>query len=195
MKIRSLSKLFLIVLFCTATPLLFGADYLYSKLQMKSYDEMLNEVKARVQKAEKEGNDDADTAKKRLKDALLLILSRPDRDNMVSQLMPTVRGPLKNLDAFEEIAREITDEAVSKIKLKSTAPDLKATCFIILENMMSELKPDAQTNAGIKSIFEKIRDAKIVVGSDVKNELRMRSSLKPPASPSEIATKILTGAK
>lgn len=194
MKNLKLSKLFLLlVIFASCGA--FASEYLYSKLQMKSFDEMMNEVKARVQKAEKDGNEDVESAKTRLKDALLLIFSRPNRDNMVSQLIPTVRSPLKNLEAYEDTISDLADDALAKLAIKSAKPDAKATALIILENIMSELKPDINSNPKVKSIFEKIRDAKIVVGNDIKNELRMRSSLKPSASPSEIAAKVLAGAK
>ena len=47
----------------------------------------------------------------------------------------------------------------------------------------------------LNHIFESIRDAKISIPNDIKSEMRMRSSLKVSASPSDIAIKVLNGAK
>jgi hypothetical protein len=173
----------------------FAADLLYSKLQVKTYDEMQKEIKARVQAAEKSGGDDAAEAKKTLKEALTLILSRPNSDNMVSQLSPLVRSPLKNLDAFEDVMSEITEVALLRLHDKSAKPEVKATNLFVLLNLMSELKPEVDSNPKVKAIFEKIRDENIVVGAEIKNELRMRSSIKSPPSPSEIAAKVVPAAK
>jgi hypothetical protein len=198
MKFGALSKLFLILFVITAqytAQSLYAAEYLYSKLQMKSYDEMVTEVKARVQKAERVGQDDTDEAKKILRDSLVLIFSRPNRDNMVSQLTPIVRTPLKNLDSYEDTISDIASDAVTQLKGKKSSAVSRATQMIVLENIMSEMKPDVQSNATVKAIFTTIRDAKISVPDDVKNELRMRSALKPMASPSDVAAKVLAGAK
>jgi hypothetical protein len=190
----TLSKFFLGLLIAISSPAQ-AADYLYSKLQMKSYDEMVTEVKARVQKAERIAGEDGDEAKKILKDALQLIFSRPNRDNMVSQLTPIVRTPLKNLDAYEDTISDIAADTLLRIKNKSSPAASRATGLIVLENIMSEMKPDVQSNATVKSIFTNIKDSKVKVADDVKSELRMRSALKPMTSPSEVAAKVLSGAK
>jgi len=72
---------------------------------------------------------------------------------------------------------------------------VRATGLIVLENIMSEMKPDVQSNEKVKAMFKNIKDSHLVVTDDVKSELRMRSALKPMASPSEIAAKVLAGAK
>ena len=194
MKNQSVSKFFFVSLLMISANV-FAADLLYSKLQVKTYDEMQKEIKARVQAAEKSGGDDAAEAKKTLKEALTLILSRPNSDNMVSQLSPLVRSPLKNLDAFEDVMSEITEVALLRLHDKSTKPEVKATNLFVLLNLMSELKPEVDSNPKVKAIFEKIRDENIVVGAEIKNELRMRSSIKSPPSPSEIAAKVVPAAK
>jgi hypothetical protein len=172
-----------------------AAEYLYSKLEMKTYDEMQNEVKLRIQKAEKEGNTDIDSARNRLRDALQLIFSRPNADNMVSQLIPLVRTPLKNIDAYESELSAVAGHAIDNLSDGKASATVRATGLLVLQNMMSELKPDAAHNPQIKAIFEKIRDAKVKVPDSVKNELLMRSSIKAGTPPSELAAKILNGGK
>jgi len=174
-----------------------ATEYIYSDLQMKSYDEMSDQVKKLVLKAQAVADDDADQAKAKLKEALQLIFSRPNpgSDNMVSKLLPTPRTPLKNLEAYEPTLLEIVSESLNKAKDKKIKVSERATHFIILENVMSELKPDAKTSPKMTEIFVKIRDAKLEVPDDVKNELRMRAMIKAPASPSDLAKKIIGSAK
>lgn len=180
----------------TLTPISSQAsEYLYSKLQMKNYDEMQNEVKARVQKAEKEADADADSAKNRLRDALQLIFSRPNSDNMVSELVPIVRTPLKNLDAYEEELGSVVEHCIDTLSDKKADVAIRSTSLLVLQNMLSELKPDVPNNPKIKALFAKIRDAKISIPDAVKSELLMRSSIKAGLSPSETAAKILGGGK
>ncbi|OFZ18708.1 MAG: hypothetical protein A2Z20_04970 [Bdellovibrionales bacterium RBG_16_40_8] len=160
---------------------------------MKTYDEMSNRVKKRIIVAEKKAETDPDSAKANLKDALQLIFSRPNSDNMVSQLVPTVKSRLKNFASYESTVDEIVTATLDEIKKTKSAANKQATSLIILENILSEFKPDVKNNKVVKVFFEKIRNAKIEVSSKVKTEFRMRSMLKPPASPSAVAEKILNG--
>lgn len=168
-----------------------SAEYIYSHLQMKSYDEMLAEVKKRVISAERSSAEDLDEAKSKLKDALQLIFSRPNPDNMVSQLVPTVRVPLRNIEAYESVIEEIAVKAINTTKNKKGSTAQQATGLIILENIMSELKPDVKSNKNVHSIFAQIRDAKIEVSDKIKKELRMRAMMKAPPSPSALAKQII----
>jgi hypothetical protein len=170
-----------------------AGDVLYSDLRMLSYDDMLTKVKARVIKAENVAGDDIEEAKKELYDALELIFTRPNGDNMVSQLVPIVRTPLRNLEAYESSVSEIAKNAIDALKEKKA--NKKATAIIRLENIMSELKPDVKNNKSIQDIFVKIESAKIEITNDIKSEFRLRGSMKPPASPSETAARVLKGAK
>lgn len=163
----------------------------YSELAMRDYDEMMGEIKHRIQSAEKMSDDNIDEAKAELKFALLLILSRPDTDNMVSKLVPLVRTPLKNIDAYESVLNDIVTRAIHTAKDLSAKPRIGATSLIILENFMGELKPDTKNNAEIREIFVKIRDAKIVPSKAVQTEMKMRAMMKTGFSPSEAAKKII----
>jgi hypothetical protein len=168
-----------------------AGGYVYSDLRMKDYDEMQSEVRSRITSAEQVADADMDDAKSKLKDALQLILSRPNTDNMVSQLVPNVRTPLRNVDAFEITLNEIATQAIADAKNEKLPPKNAATAFIILENLLSELKPEAKTNGEIGKIFLSIRDARIKVPDRVKSELKLRAMIKDPGSPSEIAEKII----
>lgn len=168
-----------------------ASGYLYYKLQMKNYDQMQTAVNERVRLAEKIGDSDPTRAKSVLQDALLLILSRPDTDDMVSELTPLVREPLRNLGAYTKEISSIVDDAIINIGDKHAKPATRTTGLFILKNVMSELRPEAQRNKKVKKIFEHIRDAKIKIPDAIKSDLFIRSSMKPGASPSDLAAKIL----
>lgn len=167
-----------------------AAEYIYSKLQMKTYDQMRNAVNGRVRQAEQISDKNTDKAKAELQDALQLIFSRPDTDNMVSELVPIVRAPLNNMGAYYGSLSKIVNHAISNINNKSLNASVRTTGFIILENVMSELRPELRKTQ-IKALFARIKNAKIKIPSAVKSELFLRASIRIDASPSEIAAKIL----
>jgi len=195
MKNSYLSKTILIFSLLMWSGITGASEYFYSDLRMLSYDDMLNRVKSRILKAEKVANDDVDEAQAELRNAVQLILARPNSDNMVSQLLPTARTPLRNLEVYESTLLEITDAALATLKDKKAEVKRHATALIILTNLMSELKPDLQNNKTAREVFEKIKGAKIEVSKTTKNEFRLRASMSAPESPSDVAAKVLAGVK
>ena len=125
-----------------------------------------------------------------LRDAIKLILSRPNKDNMTSKLVPVVRSELTLLGAYQETMLSIANEAIHSINNEQNTPVDRATSVFILENLMSELKPDVTRKPAIKKIFERIRDAKIKLSSKVKNDRKVRGMFLTQ-SPSLTAKKIL----
>src|SRR5476649_1745640 len=71
-------------------------NYKYSDLVIRDYDEMNSQVQLRIKKARqltKPGEESADDhdAIEELRDAMKLVFSRPNSDNMVAKLMPDLR--------------------------------------------------------------------------------------------------------
>ena len=190
MKRTTLSKMFLAYILLWSG-LASAVSPTYSDLQMKNYDDMKESVNALVTEAQNVADEDMDQAKNKLKDALQLIFTRPNSDNMVSQLVPAVRTPLRNVEAYETTIKTLADSAISTAKNKKSTHRDVATALIILQNIMSELKPDIKTNKTVKAIFVSIRDAKIKLDKKVNNELRMRAMIKISESPSDTAKKII----
>jgi hypothetical protein len=154
MKNSYLSKPILIFALLMWSCITGASEYFYSDLRMLNYDDMLNRVKNRVLKAEKVANDDVDEAQAELRNAVQLVLARPNSDNMVSQLLPTVRTPLRNLEVYESTLLEITDAAITTLKDKKAEAKRQATALVILTNLMSELKPDLANNKNSREICE-----------------------------------------
>lgn len=197
MKTKGLSNIVMKKLFFLI--LLFGlpahsGEALFTELQMKNYEEMVDLVKKRVLKAEKMSSQDIDEAKNTLQEALHLIFSRPNSDNMVSQLIPIVRTPLKNIDAYDSTLTSITDDTLAVAKDPKANVGPQATAYVRLENILSEIKPDLASNETAQKIAASIRDAKLQMPDKVKSELKRRSMVSISSTPSDLAKQLLSKA-
>ena len=171
--------------------------YNYSTLQTIDYDQMRERVEKRVRKAkeilrkQKDISEPVDQeAVEELREALQLVLSRPNYDNMLSKLMPEVRKELSTVNAFDDSLHGVVADALSAIDNEHLTRVDRATSLIVLENVLSEFKPEISDNEELKKIFMKIRDANIKIPKEVQNELRMRSMV-GKTSPSLKAKKYL----
>lgn len=190
-----------ILLFLTLfiSSLSFAKEYPYNELMTKDYDEMQASVRKGVLQAkkaarekQKEGDEDGadQEAISLLRDTVQFILSRPDKDFMVSKLMPLVRKELVNYGAFEVSLETVATQAIMTLKSDKAATTTKSTAVFILENLMSEIKPEIELKPEFKKIVEQIRDAKIKIPDAVAADRKMTSMFKT-ISPSDTAKDIL----
>jgi hypothetical protein len=177
----------------------------YSELQIKDYDEMREMMNERIKNAhkilkesDKEDGGDNDTpdaeAVEQLRNGLILVLSRPNQDNMLGKLMPDIRKELSNLNSFEDTLASIASEALDGLANDKLKTVQRSTYWFILENILSEFKPEAADKDEFKNMFIKIRDARLDVPKQVTKDLKLRSMFKVE-SPSERAKRILEGFK
>ena len=199
-QIRISATLFL--LFGLATTSAATERFKYSELQIKDYDEMQALVRERINKSqmllrasdpEQEPTEDSvpdQAAVEELRSALQLILSRPNQDNMLAKLMPEVRKELSNVNAFEDSLSSLTSEAISGLSNDKLPTVIRSTLLFVLENVISEFKPEVRDKEEFRKLFEKIRDAKLKIPKDVAKDLKLRSMLKVE-SPSERSKHVL----
>lgn len=171
----------------------------YNELQIKDYDEMLEDVNKYISesrqlaiKYQEEGDDEMgdQTAIDKLSEALTYILSRPDKDNMLAKLLPTVRKELINYNAYETSLSLVATDAITAIQSQKLPATYKATSVFVLENIMSQVQPLISTNKDMRAIIEKIRDAQLEIPSKVINDRKLKSMFKT-SSPSATAVKVL----
>lgn len=172
----------------------------YRDLELKDYDEMRAIVKEHVNKAHKliletDSNSNAEhDAKLELIKAERLILSRPNPDNMVSKLTPDVRREMAELGPYDELLEAMAREGIQAFNGDLNLPVAVQTTFLfVLENLMSELKPEITADARKRACLEQIRDANIQVSSEVAAERKLKS-MYLTESPSEEAGRILEAA-
>ncbi|MCB0390094.1 MAG: hypothetical protein KDD58_02330 [Bdellovibrionales bacterium] len=177
--------------------------YKYNELEIKSYDELSQLVKDLIQKAElvdvknqKEAeaidemaNYDTTESIDYLKEALRLIFSRPNKDNMVEKLIPEVRSELISYSAYYDSIYDLVVEAVAGLNQKIPVV-YKSTYIFVLENVMSEFRPQLKTSDEVKKIFFYIRDSGASVPEDVRLDRKLRSMFKSQ-DPSDTAKAII----
>lgn len=186
-------KSFLFVLLTFAIPS-FAANYKYNELMIKDYDEMLEMVQSFVKKAKEAAGEDGmaneGEALEHLREALKLIFSRPDSDNMVAKLVPEVRRMMVGFNAYEPSVTDIAKQAIAAVKAKNAAPSIQSTSLFILENVLGEIRPEVGNNAQLRAVAEMIRDAKLEVSKDVLKERKIRGMFQTK-NPSDIASDVL----
>ena len=164
----------------------------YSTLQMQDLDQMNKKVREYLEEAKQYRNDeDNENAVSSLVEATILIFSRPDADNMASNLFSEIRPRLKDLDAYESSLKAIVKNSIDTLRNKSVATKYRATQVILLENLMAELKPEASKNPKIKEIFALIKKEKVEIPKKVSSHFALKGTAKRSKNPSELAAEVL----
>ncbi len=170
----------------------------FTELQIKDYDEMLQMVddkiaqsKAAAIKAQEEGlEEEGDKlAVEKLREALTVVLSRPDKDNMVAKLFPGLKKELSNYQAFEGTMGSIVSQALFAVQNENLSLSSRSTAVFILENTLSEIKPLLSSNEGLMPSVKRIRDANLKISDKVKSHRKLTSMDSTPDL-SKIAGKI-----
>lgn len=192
-RMKAISLLLMTVFSFQAAP----ANYKYNELMIKDYDEMNSMVESFIQKSrdlagddEGHGNDAA--AVEQLREAMKLIYSRPDSDNMVAKLTSEVRRELLSYSAFEDTVASVANEAINNAKNTNNSPSVQSTALFILENVLGQIRPEIANNNNqlLRRVMEKIRDAHIKISEDVFKDRKLRGMFKTN-NPSEVADEML----
>lgn len=172
----------------------------YRDLELKDYDEMRALVREHTNKARKilsaaDSNPDAERdARLELIKAERLIMSRPNPDNMVTKLIPDVRREMAEIGAYDDLLEAVTREGIQAFNGDLHLPVTVQTTFLfVLENLLSEMRPEVGTDPRQRGLVEQIRDAKIKVPDDVAAERKLKS-MYLTESPSDQAKQILEAA-
>ena len=164
-----------------------GLLFNYSQLMLKDLDQMNEMVLNKVEESKKEENGKVVP----LKEALQAVYARPNDDQMIDKVVGPLRTQLDELDSWEKVLSQLTDEAVNALKNpKAFKPAVQVTYLVFLENLLSEVKPYLKTDGFERKLAERVRNAKIEVTREAANERSLRT-MKKSTSPSELAGKIL----
>lgn len=165
-----------------------GLLFNYSQLATKDLDQMSDLVGSKVKEAKKTSSGKVVP----LKEALQAVYSRPNEDDMIEKIVSPLRANLDEIESWEKSISQLTDEALNALKNpKAFKPVVQVTYAIFLVNLMSEIKPFLKADGFERQILERIRDAKVEITKEARNELKLRT-MKSLSSPSEIAALILT---
>lgn len=174
-------------------------EYDSTSLLIKSSDQIGDMVKKKIRKAQliqskQEDSEDGEIAVEpealeELKDALRIVLARPDQDGARANLYSRIRGELSDLNSLDQALVDLTEEALTELRTQD-GPRRTATYVVILENLMAEIRAEMKNNPTFRKIVERIRDAKITIEDKAKLKNLLRS-MSVPVSPSVTAQKIL----
>lgn len=153
----------------------------------------LDEVNKLVQDKIKESKR-ADAKTVPLKEAMQAVYARPDADRMIDKVVTPLRMELQDLEQYDRVINELTDEALNALKnTKNFKPSVQVTYAIFLENLMGDARRLAESEDNLeRKLLKKIKKAKIKMTKEAINERKVRS-LSEAKSPSEIASEILDG--
>ncbi len=123
-----------------------------------------------------------------LRDAMRIVLSRPDQDGARSKMFNKVRQELNDVHSLEPVLKDIVEEAIRSLKSANTNVKFEETYLVILENALGEMKPEVSTSPTFKMLIEKIRDADIKISDKMKSLSR---NIAVNTTPSKSAESIL----
>lgn len=161
----------------------------YTELQIKDYDQMSEMVDEKIAQSkalaiqyQNEGQDEVgdQEAVAQLREALKLIFSRPNKDNMVGKLVANVRRELGNYNAFESTMNSVASEALTAVQNETLSVLDRATAVYVLENIMSEVRPSLPKNEDFRNLVKQVRDADLEVPEKVKAHRKLTSMDETP---------------
>jgi hypothetical protein len=127
-----------------------------------------------------------------LRDAMRIVLSRPDQDGARSKLFNKVRQELNDLHSLDSSLTDIVNESCAGLKSKDINLKYEETYLVILDNFLSEVRPEVETNETFKTLVAKVRDSDIHASEKMKGPNR---SIAVNANISKSAAEILPKSK
>ena len=162
--------------------------YSYNQLKLYDVDEMLEIVQERLELYEGTKN------LERLNEVLMLILARPNSDNILERVMAKLRYGVETDEQWQEMVETVVDEAVVALKNETTAVNDQLAYLTALQNLILEFKPEFRKK-GVDPRFEfamieRISEAKLIVSDEVKADAKL-NLISIPKSPSAIADAVI----
>ncbi len=159
-------------------------SYSYAKLKLLDLDQMMEIVQNRLKRYKKTGH------KELIEEAIQISLSRPNDDALAEKLMDTIRFSLESVDLWERSLEEVMQKSIAQLKIPTTAAEDQLTYLILLENLVSEFRPQFikqyQSPKFESTVIEQIAQAEVVVSQAAAAEGRL-NIMREPVSPSTLA--------
>lgn len=169
-------------------------EKLYSQLVTKDLDEMNDLVMQKIREYRKAPEEEGLEKKlEPVKSGVWLVMARPNEDNMVEKVLPLLKPPLDELDAWESTFNSIVDESIAALKNpQNVSASDQVTYTVVLENIIAEFKPESKRKSDFEyKLVDKIANADIEITKECRHERKIRM-MKSTTSPSKIAQKIIS---
>ncbi len=129
-----------------------------------------------------------------LKEGVLITFSRPNEDVLLDKVLSIVKNPLDDLVEWQDTLFQITQQSIETIQQESDTASVQVTAAVVLENILSELKPDFmkqyETGGFETDIINKIASANLKLGQSLLKEKKL-NLMRTNASPSALAQKLI----
>lgn len=168
-----------------------GANYDYNKLRFMKYNQLRQIKNSAVSTSRKYSYPrQAEQAIKPLQETLIMLLSRPNEDNLASALITDLESELETLNVYEQTVQNIIDDRLEVITNKKLASDVRTTAALSIKNLLLEIKPKTLSNVELAKVVCKLADKNIKIPKDIQKS-SMFKSLYLEKSPSKVAQKIM----
>ena len=163
------------------------AEYTYQELMIKDYKEMRSIIN-KYSRSSRNGDEEKSSAelKAELKKGLTILLMRPDRDNISSFLINSLKEEILKYHTFKEALNEVVQDSLALLKDKTNSVEKRTSHLFVIQNALTFAKT-LESDAVLKVIYK----AKIKIPKDVTSELRLNAEMGEQASPSTLALRIL----
>lgn len=163
----------------------------YGYKQLKLLD--LDQMSALLQRKVKESKE-LNGAVEPLFEGMLITYGRPNEDGMIDKVLPIIRYPLEDMGQWLPSLEQLTDHAINAMKSSEVPASDQVTYGTVLENLVSELKPDfikQYESPGLESnLIERIARAEVQYSDRARSERKL-NLMKSGLSPSILAQNLL----
>lgn len=160
----------------------------YKQLKIIELDQMMEMMFEKSEEAKQ--TDDV----QKLREGAQIAYSRPNEDRMIDKIISVVKNPLEDKDEWEATLRSIVHQNIFRMTDKSLKPVEQVTAGIILENVISDIKPDFlkqyETGGFETTIIEKIAKTDVAYSKEALQERRL-NLMRSMMTPQEIAQKLI----
>ena len=129
-----------------------------------------------------------------LKEGALIAFSRPNEDVILDKVLSIVKNPLDDLTEWQDTLFQITQQSIDTIRQESETATAQLTASVVLENILSELKPDFtkqyQTGGFETDLIGKIAAADLKLSQNLLKEKKL-NLMRSNSSPSALAQKLI----
>ncbi len=129
-----------------------------------------------------------------LKEGVLIAFSRPNEDVILDKVLSIVKNPLDDLTEWQDTLFQITQQSIDTIRQESETATAQLTASVVLENILSELKPDFtkqyQTGGFETDLIGKIAAADLKLSQNLLKEKKL-NLMRSNSSPSALAQKLI----
>ncbi|MEQ1721712.1 MAG: hypothetical protein ABL930_00960 [Pseudobdellovibrio sp.] len=162
--------------------------YTYSKLKLLDLDQMGEIIQDKLRRFKKSGRETL------IVEAISISLSRPNDDSVAEKLLDTIRHTIEAPVVWESSLGSVVQTSIDQLKNETVAPEDQVTYLIILENLVSEFKPQFikqyQSPKFETRTIEKIAGAQIEVSESATAESRL-NLMREQLSPSTLAQSLI----